>query len=112
MKDSCSLLDIGCAKGFMLYDFKRLIPNLNIAGIDISEYAIQNSKKEIKQYLKIGDAKNLEFEDSYFDYIISITTIHNLEYRDCLQALKEIERVKNINSFIVDDAYRTEDEKK
>ena len=31
-----SVLDVGCAKGFMLYDMTRLIPNLKVAGLDIS----------------------------------------------------------------------------
>ena len=34
-KDS-AVLDIGCAKGFMLYDMIKLIPGIQIAGVDIS----------------------------------------------------------------------------
>ena len=57
-KDS-KVLDIGCAKGFMLYDFKVAIPNIIVRGIDISKYAIENAKKEIKNFVSVGDAKNL-----------------------------------------------------
>ncbi len=112
LSKSFSLLDVGCGKGFMLYDFKRLIPDITICGIDISEYAIKNCKEEVKKDLQIGNAKNLEFEDSSFDYVISITTVHNLDYKECLNSLREIERVKKINSFIVVDAYRNDYEKK
>ena len=106
------ILDIGCGKGFMLYDFTRLIPGISISGIDISEYAINNAKEEIKQYLQVGDAKSIPFEDNTFDLVISITTVHNLESEGCKKALQEIERVSRKDKFITVDAYRTPEEKK
>ena len=38
LKAGSSLLDVGCAKGFMLHDLRELIPGLIIAGVDISKY--------------------------------------------------------------------------
>lgn len=107
-----SLLDVGCAKGFMLHDFSLAIPGLKIEGIDISEYAIQNALESLKGKLRIGDAKKLPFEDSSFDYTISINTVHNLELEECVMAIKEIDRVSKKSSFITVDAYRNEEEKK
>lgn len=106
------ILDIGCAKGFMLYDFHRLIPGIEIHGIDISEYAINNSKKEIKESLQVGNAINLPFKDNYFDLVISITTLHNLNKTDMQHALNEIKRVSKKHAFITLDAYSTDEEKK
>ncbi|MDB2710201.1 class I SAM-dependent methyltransferase [Candidatus Pelagibacter bacterium] len=111
LKENNSVLDVGCAKGFMLYDFKNLIPKLNIEGIDISKYAIDNSKQEIKYSLKVADAKELPYDDNSFDYVISINTIHNLDLTDCKKALKEIQRVSKKDSFITVDAYSNIDEK-
>ncbi len=107
-----SILDIGCAKGFMIYDFINQIPGIKMRGIDISKYAINNSKSEVSNLLAVGDAKTLNFDDNSFDYVISINTIHNLDYDDCLLSLREIERVSKISSFITVDAYNNEDEKK
>ncbi len=111
IKDNNKILDIGCAKGFMLYDFKKLMPDLNIKGIDISQYAIENSMPEIRSYLEIADAKSLNFGDNSYDFVISINTIHNLEYEECINAILEIERVSKVNSFIMVDAYRNDLEK-
>ena len=41
------ILDIGCGKGYLLYDFKKIIPEAEIYGIDISEYAIQKAKLKL-----------------------------------------------------------------
>ena len=73
---------------FMLYDFK-VIANLLVRGIDISSYAIENAKEEVKDFLNVADCKSLPFEDKEFDYVTSINTIHNLELNDCAKALKK-----------------------
>ena len=106
-----SLLDVGCAKGFMLHDFAELIPGITVKGIDISYYAIENALNDIKPHIRTGDAKKLYFEDNSFDLVISTNTIHNLEGDDLIMALQEIERVSRRNSFVTVDAYRNEEEK-
>lgn len=105
------ILDIGCAKGFMLYDFQQKIPGITVEGIDVSEYAIKNAKEEVKSCLQVADARKLPFEENAFDLVIAINTIHNLELEDLKQALREIERVSKGNSYLTVDAYHTEEEK-
>jgi len=108
---NASLLDVGCAKGFMLHDFKELMPNLNIAGIDISEYGIEHAIETVKPYLRVGNAKELPYEDNSFDLVICITTVHNLPLEECKQALREIQRVTRKDAFITMDAWRSEEER-
>ncbi len=112
IKEYDSLLDVGCAKGFMLYDFFRIINGIKLTGIDISDYAIKNAHPEIRNLLSVCNAKSLPFKDKSFDHVISINTVHNLDLEECIQAINEITRVSKKNSFITVDAYRTEDEKK
>ena len=57
----------GCGKGFLLYDFLKVIPDAEIYGIDISEYAISNCKPEIRNRLQVGNATNLPWNDNTFD---------------------------------------------
>ena len=66
LNNKSTILDVGCAKGFMLYDFKKHLPKAKVVGIDISRYAVNNSKKEVKKFLKVGNAKYLKFKDSLF----------------------------------------------
>ena len=111
LAEDASVLDVGCAKGFMLHDFKELMPNLTIAGIDISEYAIEHAIEIVKPFLRVGNAKELLYEDNSFDLVISINTIHNLPLEECKQALREIQRVTRKHTFITMDAWRTEEER-
>ena len=74
LEPNSRILDIGCGKGFLLYEFMKLYPKLEIFGLDISKYALNNSKEEIKPYLRVGDANNLPWDDNSFDLVISINT--------------------------------------
>lgn len=111
LDNKSSVLDVGCAKGFMMYDFTQIIPGITVKGIDISDYAIDNAIEEMKPHVKVGNATNLPFEDNSFDIVISITTIHNLDKDEIAVALSEIERVSSKGSFITVDAYSNEEEK-
>jgi len=111
LPDKPKILEVGCGKGFLLYDFLKVIPDAEIYGIDISEYAIKNSKPEVRNSLQIGDATNLPWPDNTFDLVISITTLHNLYAFDLYLALQEIERVSKQHKYICVESYRNEEEK-
>jgi protein-L-isoaspartate(D-aspartate) O-methyltransferase len=106
-----SILDIGCGKGFLLSEFKKLLPGCKTVGFDISEYAIANAKDEVNADIVLGHAKNLPFEDKSFDLIISNTTFHNLKIFDLVSAIKEVARVGRGKSWICVESYRNEKEK-
>jgi protein-L-isoaspartate(D-aspartate) O-methyltransferase len=105
------ILDIGCGKGFLLFDFLKVLPKAEIYGLDISDYAIANSKEEIRDRLQVGNAAQLPWSDDYFDLVISINTFHNLHNYNLDRALREMERVGKANKYICVEAYRTEEEK-
>ena len=110
LPDNAAILDIGCGKGFMLHDFMEIMPNCSVAGVDVSEYAIENSKPSVKQFLKVASAEKLSYPDKSFDLVISINSIHNLPLDLCITSLKEIERVSKEHSYITVDAWRNEKE--
>ena len=110
LNENSSILDIGAGKGFMVKDFKDALPRAKVLGIDISEYSVDNSMPEIKEYMSVGNANNLEFEDKSFDLVISINTIHNLPLNECKYSLKEISRVSKKDSFIIVDSWNSKDE--
>ena len=111
LPDNPKILDVGCGKGFLLYDFLKVIPDAEIHGIDISNYAISNCKDEIRNKIKLGNATKLPWEDNTFDLVISINTLHCLHTYDLFPALQEIERVGKNHKYICVESYRNEIEK-
>ena len=111
LDEKSKILDIGCGKGYLLYDFLKCLPNSEIHGLDISEYAINNSKQEISGQLKLGNATNLPWENNYFDLVYSINTLHNLKCYDLEKALLEIQRVGKNNKYVCVESYNTEEQK-
>ncbi|MFA5147164.1 MAG: class I SAM-dependent methyltransferase [Candidatus Omnitrophota bacterium] len=110
LQKDAKILDVGCGKGFLLYELKRLLPGSRIAGFDISRYAIENAKEEIRGELFVHRAEELyPFKDKEFDLVISITTLHNLQVKDLAPALKEIERVGR-DKYVAVESYRNEAE--
>tara|TARA_A100001015_G_C14985189_1_gene711225 strand:- start:600 stop:1277 length:678 start_codon:yes stop_codon:yes gene_type:complete len=110
LKDGSNFLDVGCAKGYLIYDLYNLNNNINVYGLDISEYAKKNSIEKIRENISIGNCKKLNYENNFFDCVVSINTVHNLDIEECKIAIKEIQRVSNGKAFIQVDAYRNDEE--
>ncbi|QJQ03379.1 MULTISPECIES: class I SAM-dependent methyltransferase [Herbaspirillum] len=110
LKAGDKVLDVGCGKGFLLYEMSLLVPGLEVHGIDISSYALENAKEEIRDRLQLGSATSLPFPDQYFDFVFSITTLHNLHNYDLDKALREMERVGK-KKYVCVESYRNETEK-
>ena len=112
LKPTDRILDVGCGKGYLLYEFTQVVPGIQIAGIDISRYAIRHAKEEVKPFLKVGDARRLPYPDRRFDFVVSINVLHNLYLYDLEKSLKEIERVARGNKkYLVLDSYRNDRQK-
>lgn len=108
LNNNSKVLDIGCGKGFLMYELKKKLKNIDIVGIDISKYAKKNTLKEIKSNIQIYDArKKLKFKDNFFDLVISINTLHNFKIDEVNLSLSEMERVGK-SKFICVESYRNE----
>lgn len=111
IKPGDKILDIGCGKGFLIYDFTQVVPGVEVRGIDVSEYAIENVVEGVKDCVQVGHANKLPFADNEFDLVFSINTLHNLHNYDLDPALREMERVGKKHKYICVESYRNEVEK-
>jgi ubiquinone/menaquinone biosynthesis C-methylase UbiE len=105
------ILDVGCAKGFLVKDLMKACPGLEAFGLDISEYALKHCEPEVVGRLHLGNATALPFPDGSFKAVISLNTLHNLDRHDVITALREIERLAPGHGFVQVDSYRTVEEK-
>ena len=103
------ILDVGCGKGFLLYEFQKLLPGVEIVGFDISDYAIKEAREEVRPKLFVHRAQDpYPFKDKEFNLVISVTVLHNLYINELKSALQEIERVGR-NKYVSVESYRDED---
>jgi len=105
------ILDVGCAKGFLLHDFRAVIPGVHVAGLDLSAYAVERAMDDVRPFVLVGSADALPFADKSFDLVVSINTVHNLERDHCVLAISEMERVSRRFRYLQVDSYRSEQER-
>ena len=111
LKPGQKVLDVGCGKAHLLYELTQVVPGLEVAGIDISSYAIDHAKEEVRPFLRQGLAQDLPYADHSFDLVFSLNTLHNLAIFDLKKAIQHITRVSRKNSYVVVESYRNEREK-
>lgn len=111
LKPGDRVLDVGCAKGFLVKDFMKVCPGLEAFGLDISKYALMNCEPEVIGRLHLGCATDLPFPDNSFKAAISINTIHNFDRELCIVALRELQRVSGGRAYVQVDSYRTPEER-
>ena len=111
LKAGDRILDVGCAKGFLLHDFRKVVPGVLVVGIDVSSYAIEHAIGDVRPFCVVGTADALPYPDASFDLVVSVNTIHNLELLSCGEAIREIERVGRRFKYVQVDSYRTEEER-
>ena len=83
---SKSIMDFGCAKGYLVYALRLL--NREAYGVDISAYAIEKSPKEISAYLKT--IKPLSNNIRWCDLIICKDILEHIPYESIEEQLKII----------------------
>jgi SAM-dependent methyltransferase len=108
LNNDSSVLDVGCGKAFLLYEMKKLLPGLKVAGFDTSKHGLADTRPEIKPNLFHHRAQDpYPFANGTFDLVISLTCLHNLRLSELEAAVREIERVGK-NKYIMVEAFRNE----
>lgn len=104
------VLDVGCGMAHLLFELTQVVPGLIVHGIDISRYALEHAKEEVKDNLQYGLAQDIPFASNEFDLVISLATLHNLKVYDLKKAIQEIERVGKGKSYIMVESFRNDRE--
>lgn len=110
LTENSSVLDVGCGKGFLLYEIIKILPNINFKCTDISQHAKNEAFPEISKNMIIHKAQEpLPFKDKEFDLVISLGCLHNLKIHELALSLPEIQRVGK-KGYIMLESYRNEQE--
>lgn len=112
IKPGDRVLDVGCGKGFLLYELTQSVPGIEAFGLDISEYGVGDAKPEVKSQIAVGNARALPFPSDCFDVVISLGTLHNLPVELTIEAFAEIERVgRSSRKYVMVESFRDERER-
>jgi SAM-dependent methyltransferase len=111
LKPGMRVLDVGCAKGFLVKDLMLACPGLEAFGLDISYYAIMHGEPEVTGRLHLGTAEKLVFPDHSFDCVLCLNTVHNFPRPRAIKVMQEIERVSGGHAFVQVDSYHTPEQK-
>lgn len=110
LNNKSKVLQVGCDKGFLINAFYNLLPGIELCGIEVSNYALDEAIPQIKKFLMLNSFVNLPFKEKSFDFVIAIGPVYSLNLADAIKCLKEIQRVGKGNAFITLGAYETEEE--
>ena len=105
------VLDVGCAKGFLVKDLMLACPGLEAFGLDVSLYALMHCEPEVVGRLHLGTAERLPFPDCSFDCVLSLNTVHNFPRPRAIKVMQEIQRVSGGRAFVQVDSYYTPEQK-
>ena len=110
LNNNSKVLDVGCGKAYLLYEIKKILPNIIIKGLDISNYGIKKAFPSVKNFLFKHDIrKGLYYKKNAFDLVISLACLHNLEINHLTKVIKKIDYIAK-RKFIMVESYRNNKE--
>lgn len=111
LRPGMRVLEVGCAKGFLVKDLMKVCPGLEAFGVDISLYALMHCEPEVIGRLHLGTAEKLVFPDRSFDCVLCLNTVHNFPRPRAIKVMQEIQRVSGGRAFVQVDSYHTPEQK-
>ena len=105
-----TVLEIGCTKGFLLSDLKKLVPGIKCYGIEDHLYPIKNCKADVRKNIKFAKYDKIPFPKNKFDCIIAISSIYSYNFGDLIKIFNEMNRVSKSKKkiFITVASYESE----
>ena len=106
ISDNYRILEVGYGGGSTIKNLLALNKNLEIHGIDISKESYRTAQRvhsdSIRKgsvQLKIGNVKNMPYQNNYFDRIFAIQT--HIFWKDIKKSFQEVYRVMSSNSILI-----------
>jgi len=88
-----TILDFGCGAGQILKEIQKINPRAKLIGLDVSEKALGEAKKELPgaEFYGINDGEKVPVSDNSVDFIFSSEVIEHIY--DTENAVSEVNRI-------------------
>lgn len=98
---SKQVLDIGCAKGYLVEDLRSY--GVDAYGVDVSPYAIGEADPAIAPYLTVADIKThlATYRRNEFDVVFSRWTLECFSDTELLDIIDEMNRISKFQIHII-----------
>jgi SAM-dependent methyltransferase len=106
-----TVLDVGCAKGFLLHDLRHAATGLRVIGIDLSDYALTHVMDDVKGHVIRATAERLPLASKSVDVALAINVLHNLPREGCIRGLRELQRVARRGAYVQVDSWLTPEQR-
>ena len=110
LKAGSKILDVGCGKGFLLYEMQLINPEIEIYGFDSSQHGLDSLHPDlVGKFHKQKAQETFPYPNKFFDLVISLGTFHNLHLPELEKAVTEVQRVGK-SGYIMVESFRNEQE--
>lgn len=89
--DSPTLLDIGCAHGYLMKEVKETY-GMKVAGIEYSSYAYNKRLSSVRSDIKKGDILTASFPKNSFDCVVCFDVVEYLTPEENVRAIRSLVR--------------------
>ncbi len=95
LPERSKILDVGTAMGYYpKYLTEKCNKEFSVTGIDASDKMIEEARKTaLKANFEVMDIRDMKYDDKSFDCIMCFGTLIHLNDNDCLDALKNFDRI-------------------
>ena len=110
LNENSRVLQLQCEKGFLLHEFRSVVPGIEVRGTEESDYALGHLHEGLADCVIKCRPMELGFPSKSFDLVIALGVVYTLTIRDAIDTLREISRVARGNAFVTLASYSSEDE--
>ena len=91
LREGDRVLEVGCAKGYVLVEFYRL--GMDVVGLDTSAYAVELAHSDLGECVQVGDVCELPFDSGTFDLVFGKEVLPHIPEARVQKAILECMRV-------------------
>lgn len=109
-----SLLDLGCGTGLQLDEIFKILPDVQVTGIDLADKLLDKLRQKYSnKNMALINASYLDwnYPTNHFNCVLAVMTLHHFDYSTKVSLYKKIHQSLTTDGFFIETDYIITDEK-